>query len=121
MSGSKAYDCASHSRNGSFTAVLLECIQSHGHLENIQTLLASRARDAVVAATSKPPWPKQQVPWVSSSIGSTPRCLVQLGSNLPMHSTLAPGVTIGDVVVPLVGAMEDQVRSGVFFSIALYV
>ncbi len=121
MSGSRAYDCRSHSRNGSFTAALLECMQSHGHLESIQTLLASRVRDTVVAATSKLPWPTTQVPWVSSSIGSTPRYLVQLGSNLPLHSTLAPGVTIGEVAGTLVGAMEEQVRSGVFFSIALHV
>jgi hypothetical protein len=110
MAGSQAYDFAAHNRNGSFTSGLLGCIGSHGHLESVQALLAHRVRDAVVAATSKPPWPMSQVPWVSSSMGSTPRFLVQLGSNLPLHSTLAPGVTIGEVVGPLVTAIEHQVR-----------
>jgi hypothetical protein len=110
MSGTEAYDLDGRNRNGIFTAALLECIRSHGHLENIQKLLSSRVRDAVIAATSKPPWSKPQVPWVSSSMGSTPRYLVQLGSNLPLHSTLAPGTTVGDVAVPLVRAMEEQVR-----------
>ena len=109
MAGSQAYDFAAHHRNGSFTSGLLGCIGSHGHLESVQ-LLAHRVRDAVVTATSRPPWPTPQVPWVSSSMGSTPRFLVQLGSNLPLHSTLAPGVTIGEVVGPLVSAIEDQVR-----------
>ena len=109
MSGSPAYDYGAHSRNGNFTAALLDCIPSHGHLENMQALLSSRVRDAVVAATSKPPWPKPQVPWVSCSMGSTPRYLVQLGSTLTLHSAIALGVTIGEVVWPLVRAMEDQV------------
>ena len=110
MSGSPAYDCGAHSRNGNFTAALLDCIESHGHLENIQALLSSRVRDAVVEATSEPPWSKPQVPWVSSSMGSTPRYLVQLGSNLPLHPTLAPCITVGEVVGPLVTAIEKQVR-----------
>jgi hypothetical protein len=76
-------------------------------LESIQTLMASRVKDAVVAATSRP---LPQVPWVSSSMGATPRYLVQLGFNLPLHSTLAPGVTVGEVVEPLVTAVEVQVR-----------
>jgi hypothetical protein len=109
MSGSQAYDYGAHSRNGNFTAALLDCIHSHGHLENMQALLSSRVRDAVIAATSRPPWHKPQVPWVSSSMGSNPRYLVQLGSCLHLHSTLAPGVTLGEVVGPLVAAVEDQV------------
>jgi hypothetical protein len=108
MAGSQAYDFAAHNRNGSFTSGLLDSISSHGHLESVQ-LLAHRVRDAVVTATSRPPWPKPQVPWVSSSIGSTPRYLVQLGLNLPLHPTLAPGVTLGQVAGPLVAAIDDQV------------
>ncbi len=110
MSGSQAYDYGARSRNGNFTAALLDCIESHGHLENMQTLLSSRVRAAVVAATSGPPWPKPQVPWVSSSVSSTSRYLVQLGSNLPLHPTLAPCITVGEVVGPLVTAIEKQVR-----------
>ncbi len=71
----------------------------------MRTLLQDHVRASVVDATSG-----AQVPWVTTSMDPTPRYLVQLGSNLALHSTLAPGVTIGEVVGPLVTAIEDQVR-----------
>ena len=77
---------------------------ARGHLDDMRTLLQDHVRASVVDATSG-----AQVPWVTTSMDPTPRYLVQLGSNLALHSTLAPGVTLGEVVGPLVAAIEDQV------------
>ena len=103
-SGSPAFEPEDTAGPRNFTAALLDCISARGHLDDMRTLLLDHVRASVVAATSG-----AQVPWVTTSMDPTPRYLVQLGSNLALHYTLAPGVTIGEVVGPLVSAIEDQV------------
>ncbi len=90
-----------------FTAALLDSISNRGHLDDMRTLLQDHVRARVVDATRG-----AQVPWVTTSMDPTPRYLVQLGSNLALlvRPTLVPGVTVGEVVGPLVTAIEKQVR-----------
>ena len=105
-SGSRAFQpegTIAH-KHSYFSAALLDCISSRGHLDDMRTLLQDHVRASVVDATRG-----AQVPWVTTSMDPAPRYLLQLGSNLALHSTLAPGVTLGEVVGPLVAAIEDQV------------
>jgi hypothetical protein len=112
-SGSKAYEGAAGNRNSVYTRALIERIDRDGHVVDVKTLL-DNVWETVVAASDGavddqgdaiPP----QVPWVSYSMRPMSRYLVQLGSTLPLHSAIALGVTIGEVVGPLVRASEDQV------------
>jgi hypothetical protein len=105
-SGSSAFvaDGTAEYRNSFFTAALLECISARGHLDDMRTLLQDHVRAKVVAATHG-----AQVPWVTASMDPAPRYIVLLGSCQPLHPVLAPGVTIGDVVLPLSQGLQEQV------------
>lgn len=99
-SGTEAY--SGQGLNSLFTAALLDNIATHGHVADVRDLLQVHVRASLQAAT------EHQMPWVTSSLGPTPRCLVCLGASLRMSESM--DVSVGAIVQPLVALFQEQVR-----------